>query len=80
MCKRGYDTILQQVKLNNDYKIIIVVSAIQKTTNKLEQIIYQYNTSIIDDIRSDHIALANSLGVCTDKLNICIDNLRYSRL
>ena len=76
MCKRGYDTILQQVKLNNDYKIIIVVSAIQKTTNKLEQIIYQYNTSIIDDIRSDHIALANSLGVCTDKLNICIDNLR----
>ena len=76
ICKSGVETIIKQVKsaVENNYRLIIVVSAIQKTTNNLMKIV-TLQEDTIDKIKKDHIDFANSMGLDTQNLNYSLDIL-----
>lgn len=76
LCKSGINTILKQAEaaLTNGYRLIIVVSAIQKTTNNLMKIV-NFQEDTIEKIKKDHIDFATSLGLGTKNLNYSLDIL-----
>lgn len=75
MCPKGYDTIAKQIIKNNNYRIIIVVSAIQKTTNMLYKIV-DYEEDTYDNINKLHIDLADYLGINQKLLNETLGKLK----
>lgn len=74
MCPKGYDTITKQIIKNNGYRIVIVVSAIQKTTNMLYKIV-NYEEDTFDDINKLHIELADYLKIDKTLLVETLENL-----
>lgn len=79
LCERGYNVILEQINnlQNNKHfevcglecscKIIIVLSAIQKTTNKLVRL--SDGENIFEEIKQDHINICKQLEIPFDTIN-----------
>jgi diaminopimelate decarboxylase/aspartate kinase len=76
LCKTGVETIINRIHKANreNYRLIIVVSAIQRTTNNLLRII-NCDASSIHQIIREHNTFADELGIDKTMMNITLNKL-----
>lgn len=76
LCKAGVETIIDRIRKANDenYKLIIVVSAIQCTTNNLLKIINNDKSALAQIIR-EHDNFADELGIDKTYMKSMLDSL-----
>ena len=76
LTSRGYKKILEQVNfLKEKYKVIVVLSAVQNTTNNLLDYIHNDRDRIFE-VAQKHYALMEELEVNIPSVNIMIDALK----
>ena len=61
--KYGFDLIINQIKKNNNKNIVIVLSALSKTTNLIIEFLTTYELQYINKVRNIHINFVKELGL-----------------
>jgi len=76
LCKAGVETIINRIHKANkeNHKLIIVVSAIQRTTNNLLRTI-NHDASSLQQIIKEHNTFADELGIDKTHMNITLSKL-----
>ena len=79
--KYGFDLIINEIKKNDSKNIIIVLSALSKTTSSIMEFLSTYDLKYIDKIRCDHINFVKNLyldvSILDEYLNL-LDTLSKS--